>query len=100
MGNEVSTIVNRLRNAGYEVTPPIIARLGALGFPQRLKMLRERHNLSLQQLADTIGMSKAYVWELEKDRTGDMSALTLFKLAKVYKMDATELYFGFKGATQ
>lgn len=31
----------------------------------RLRQLREAKGLTLQQVADTVGCSKAYVWELE-----------------------------------
>ena len=34
-------------------------------FGIRLRQLREAKNLTLQQVADAVGCSKAYVWELE-----------------------------------
>ena len=33
---------------------------------QRMKRLREARRLSLQDLADAVGMSKAHTWELER----------------------------------
>lgn len=33
---------------------------------ERMKRLREQRRLSLQDLADAVGMSKAHVWELER----------------------------------
>ena len=37
--------------------------------PQRLKELRLKKKLSLQELADAVGVSKAHVWELETGKS-------------------------------
>ena len=35
-------------------------------FGIRLRSLREAKGLTLQQVADAVGCTKAYIWELEK----------------------------------
>ena len=37
----------------------------ASAFGARLRRLREAKNLTLQQVADAVGCTKAYIWELE-----------------------------------
>lgn len=44
-------------------TPLVIAMATPFGI--RLRRLREAKNLSLQQLAEVVGCTKAYLWELE-----------------------------------
>ena len=34
-------------------------------FGEKLRVLRERHGLSLKQLGDQLGVSKNFVWEIE-----------------------------------
>ena len=36
---------------------------------EKIKELRIAHNESLQQLADEIGISKAHLWELERNNS-------------------------------
>lgn len=51
---------------------------------ERLRQLREEKEMSLDELATKAGISKTYLWELEKDTTGAKkpSADVLLKLAK------------------
>lgn len=51
---------------------------------ERLRQLREEKQLSLDELAAKAGISKTYLWELEKDTSGAKkpSADVLLKLAK------------------
>jgi transcriptional regulator with XRE-family HTH domain len=51
---------------------------------ERLRQLREQRQLSLDELASKAGISKTYLWELEKDTTGAKkpSADVLLRLAK------------------
>jgi transcriptional regulator with XRE-family HTH domain len=52
-------------------------------FGQRLRKFRMAKNLSLQQLADAVGASKAHVWDLETGKTKNpsLSLLTEFSRA-------------------
>lgn len=50
----------------------------------RLKSLRDKSGESLQQVADAVGVSKAHVWELEKERSANPSFDLVRKLARHY----------------
>ncbi len=50
---------------------------------QRLRDLRQAHGLTLQQLADAVGCTKAYVWELESRPGQRPSAQRLLDIARV-----------------
>ena len=43
------------------------------GFASRLKRIRESVGLSLAEVAARAGISKTYLWELEKDEAGEKS---------------------------
>lgn len=50
----------------------------------KLRELRASKKVSLQAVADAIGVSKPHVWELEKGKTRNPSLELLKKLAKYY----------------
>ena len=50
----------------------------------KLRELRANKKVSLQAVADAIGVSKPHVWELEKGKTSNPSLDLLKKLAKYY----------------
>lgn len=52
-----------------------------MSFAIRLRTARERNGLSLQKLADAVGVSKAYLWELETERAVNPSLELLEKLS-------------------
>lgn len=58
-----------------------------MSFAIRLRTARERKGLSLQKLADAVGVSKAYLWELETERATNPSLELLGKLST--KLDAS-----------
>ncbi|MGD1926283.1 MAG: helix-turn-helix domain-containing protein [Paracoccaceae bacterium] len=47
----------------------------------RMKALRLEHRQSLSQVAEAVGVSKAHIWELEKDRTNNPSIGLVTRLA-------------------
>ena len=49
---------------------------------EKIKELRIAHNESLQQLADEIGISKAHLWELERNNSQNPSLETLKNIAQ------------------
>lgn len=49
---------------------------------QRLQYLRTSRGLTLEQLAERAGVSKSFLWEVEKDRTG-ISGERLLRVANV-----------------
>lgn len=50
---------------------------------QRLREMRKAHGLTLQQIADAVGCTKAYVWELESRPGQRPSAQRMLDLARV-----------------
>ncbi len=61
----------------------------ALG--SKLKELRLKRGLSLQDLADLIGASKAHVWDLETGRSKNPTIDLLGKLAKALGTSISDL---------
>ncbi|MGE5502350.1 MAG: helix-turn-helix domain-containing protein [Ignavibacteriales bacterium] len=57
----------------------------------KLKDLRLRSGLSLQQVADGVGASKAHIWELETGKSSNPSIDLLKKLAELYKVSVASL---------
>jgi len=57
----------------------------------RLKELREAQDLSLQGLADAVGVSKAHVWDLEQGRSTNPGYDLLKKFAAVLKVSVADL---------
>jgi len=55
----------------------------ASAFGARLRRLREAKNLTLQQVADSVGCTKAYIWELEMKDGQRPSAERIQKIAQV-----------------
>jgi transcriptional regulator with XRE-family HTH domain len=56
-----------------------------------LKTLRTRNNLSLQQLADAVGASKAHIWDLETGRAKNPSIELLTSLARCFNVTVADL---------
>ena len=52
-------------------------------FGARLRRLREAKKLTLQQVADAVGCTKAYIWELEMKDGQRPSAERIQAIAKV-----------------
>ena len=55
----------------------------ASAFGARLRRLREAKNLTLQQVADAVDCTKAYIWELEMKDGQRPSAERIQKIAQV-----------------
>ena len=55
----------------------------ASAFGTRLRRLREAKKLTLQQVADAVGCTKAYIWELEMKDGQRPSAERIQAIAKV-----------------
>ena len=51
---------------------------------QRMARLRSRKGVSLQAVADAVGVSKAHIWQLEKGRSANPTATLLSRLACYY----------------
>lgn len=57
----------------------------------RLFSLRQKNGESLQHVADSVGISKAHIWELEKGRSKNPSFDLIQKLAKHFGVSIDEL---------
>jgi len=55
-----------------------------MSLAERLRELRAEKKMSLQAVADVIGVSKPHVWELEKGKTKNPSLELLKQLAGFY----------------
>ena len=55
-----------------------------MSLSERLFDLRQGAKLSLQKVADGVGVSKAHIWELEKGRTSNPSFELVQKLATFF----------------
>lgn len=51
-----------------------------------LRTLRAERKLTLQEVADKLGVSKPHVWELEKGKSKNPSAETLVKLSDLFRV--------------
>ncbi len=51
-------------------------------FGSRLRRLRQERNLTMEQLADLVGVSKSYIWALENKPSSRTSANVMSALAK------------------
>lgn len=57
----------------------------------RLRTFRMKKKLSLQQLADKIGASKAHVWDLEQGKTRNPSLTLLTELSRALDVSIKDL---------
>lgn len=59
-------------------------------FGEKLRVLRERRELSLKQLGDQLGVNKTYVWEMEKGKKIPNIAM-LTKICDVFGVSCDKL---------
>ena len=62
-----------------------------MSFARTLHDLRIAHRLSLQDVATSVGISKAHVWNLEKGITGNPSMDLVVKLAELFRVRVADL---------
>lgn len=60
-------------------------------FGKRLHELRIRNAMSLQDVATAVGMSKAHVWNLEKELSENPSIELVVKLADLFRVRVADL---------
>lgn len=56
-----------------------------------LKEVRESKSMTLRQIEESIGISNAYLSQLENDKIKSPSANVLYKLASLYKVNLNDL---------
>lgn len=61
----------------------------ALG--EQIKKFRVAHKLSLQDVADRVGASKAHIWELETGRAKNPTIELVTKLATCFEVGVADL---------
>jgi transcriptional regulator with XRE-family HTH domain len=57
----------------------------------KLTELRLKRNVSLQTVADAVGVSKAHIWELEKGRTGNPTLSLIAAIADYFSVTMSSL---------
>lgn len=62
-----------------------------MSFGAKLNQLRVAKRMSLQDVADAIGISKAHVWNLEKGLSENPSMELLVKLADLFRVRVSDL---------
>ncbi len=62
-----------------------------MSFAQRLHKHRISKAMSLQEVADAIGISKAHVWNLEKGLSDNPSIELVVKLAELFRVGVADL---------
>ena len=62
-----------------------------MSFGKRLHELRIRNAMSLQEVATAVGMSKAHVWNLEKELSENPSIELVVKLADLFRVRVADL---------
>lgn len=62
-----------------------------MSFARKLHDLRIAQRLSLQDVANAVGVSKAHVWNLEKGLTGNPSMELVVKFAELFRLRVADL---------
>lgn len=62
-----------------------------MSFGQRLNQLRIARKMSLQDVANAAGISKAHVWNLEKGISDNPSVELVMKLAELFRVRVADL---------
>lgn len=62
-----------------------------MSFAKRLAELRMSKGISLQQVADKVGISKAHVWNLEKGQADNPSMELVLKFAELFRVRVADL---------
>lgn len=61
---------------------------------EKLKKLREKNNLTYKEMANQIGICKAYYWQLEHGNRRLYYEMAL-KIAKVFKLKPDDLFYDY-----
>lgn len=58
----------------------------------KLKKLRIKHNISIQEMANILNISYAYYWQLE-NKTRNLYYNLAVKIAKVFNMKPDDIFY-------
>lgn len=73
------------------IAPYSIERTVPMSFASKLHDLRLARRMSLQNVADAVGISKAHVFNLEKGITANPSMELVVKLAELFRVRIADL---------
>jgi transcriptional regulator with XRE-family HTH domain len=62
-----------------------------MSLASKLKELRAKNAESLQQVADSVGVSKAHIWDMERGESANPGLALLKKLAEHFKVTVAYL---------
>jgi len=62
-----------------------------VSFASRIKELRLKKGVSLQEMADAIGISKAHLWDLESGKSKNPSMELLMKISAYFNVSISSL---------
>lgn len=65
--------------------------MSSTSFGARLRVLRMKRKLSLQELADRVGASKAHIWDMEQGNTKNPTLALLTELSRALSVPIAEL---------
>lgn len=60
-------------------------------FSERLRLLRQHARLSLQEVGDAVGISKAHAWELETGKADNPGLKVLIGIARAFRVPLAAL---------
>jgi len=70
-----------------------------MGWSQKLKVARVARNLTIREAAEKMGISPAYLCDLEKGRVKDPSVFKMMRLTELYNIPF-ELIFDDQGGPE
>lgn len=65
-----------------------------MNFGERLKFIRKSHNQSASECADTIGIAKGHVHELERGESANPTLKVVLAISKEYDISVGKLLEG------
>lgn len=63
---------------------------------KRIKLLRKEEGISLQELSDFSGITKSYLWEIERRENSNPTIRVIVELCNYFCVSADYLIFGEK----
>lgn len=83
--------IRDIREADKIRCPTTDPEISAMSLGEKLSKLRIEKSQSLQQVADAVGVSKAHIWEIEKQRAENPSMALVQRLADHFDVSISYL---------
>src|SRR5438874_1074639 len=89
----MTVLLQRTGRVDWSVDLRIMIKRKAMSLAQRIRTRREQAGMSLDELAAKARVSKTYLWELEKDESGEKkpSADVLLRIASALSTTIADL---------